>query len=136
MSPNREFFQVAATAIPTSLIAIAIGARSADDYIHNHANTAKALERGIAVCTALMITAIAIAGELSALIALGTGRSTSFEADAVTLAIILLLFSISAVLINPIVSALKSRVTRLVSYLILFAGLATAIFVSFAALSL
>jgi hypothetical protein len=99
------FFQVGATAIPTLLIAVAVGLKQGVSHAESFKKTKG--DRAVAVFTVSLFSLTVGAGQLAALTALYQGTGGRFQALLVWMAVSFALMFIIMEFITPVVSAMK-----------------------------
>lgn len=102
------FFQVAAAAIPTLLIAIAVGMKQADAFaklFEKASKRAKPFLVGFWVVLVLMI----LLGEIAAIRAIARGSGNRLEAEFVWSAIMICLFMIVLEMMQPLGRLMSAR---------------------------
>ncbi|WP_156507344.1 hypothetical protein [Arthrobacter sp. OY3WO11] len=111
------YFQVGATAIPTLLVAVAVGLKQGVTHAEEFKKASR-IDKGVAVFTVVLFSLSVGVGELAALTALYRGEGSSLQALLVWGAVSFALLLIIMEFITPIVSAMKS-----LGAVILWAGL-------------
>lgn len=100
------YFQVGATAIPTLLVAVAVGLKLGLSHAEEFKKASR-VDKGVAVFTVVLFSLSVGIGELAALTALYQGEGSSLQAFLVWGAVSFALLLIIMEFITPIVSAMK-----------------------------
>src|SRR5450755_936578 len=103
-----QYFQVAAAAIPTLLIAVAVGAKQGQQ-MWDAVKGAKGFDRFMRVTWPLVLTVIVLGGEISALGGTVTNGGGGLQASIAFMAIVVLLYTIALELVAPMRSQLSKR---------------------------
>lgn len=114
-----EYFQAGATAIPTILIALAVGARQGTTWAKDMQKETR-LGRILAICIVSFCVLVIVGGETSALVALFTGHRTIMEADMVWAGVMIGLLLLIVELIKPVMEVLKKREKYVLQAMIVF----------------
>lgn len=102
------YFQAGATAIPTILIAVAVGVRQGTTWARDMQKETR-LGRILTICIVIFCVLIIVGGEASALVALLTGHGTLMAADVVWGGVMSGLLLLTAELIKPFMEVLRKR---------------------------
>lgn len=95
------FFQVGATAIPTLLIAVAVGIKQGAIYADFYA-VAKGWHKKFAMVLLAMVTLAIVLGEMAALRAIARGSGNAIEVEMVWAAIMTCLLLIVLEMVQPL----------------------------------
>ncbi|SDP33250.1 hypothetical protein SAMN04487914_10890 [Arthrobacter sp. ok909] len=107
-SVPMPFFQVGATAIPTLLVAVAIGIKAGN--LHGEVfQSARKSHKIAALFSSFFFIAIVTAGELSALTALFKGYGNSIQAACIWTAMTTCLFLIIIEFVGPISNSMTAK---------------------------